>query len=73
MDTICNCCATRKKESKYIKVIRICEICSYKIKDKHKKPIGKCGHYYHYNCLNEWLKFNKQRCPGCAVYGCQPN
>ena len=44
---------------------KICSICLEKCWDSQESTVTlKCGHFYHQNCLNGWLK-NDYRCPIC--------
>ena len=43
-----------------------CSICFEEIKDKDLKSL-KCGHFFHKNCIDSWLKINPI-CPYCREY-----
>jgi len=40
-----------------------CSICYNNINEKYYLP---CGHYFHENCVIEWIK-NKYICPTCRI------
>ena len=43
-----------------------CAICRNPVCNSNEESvIGECGHAYHYNCIQNWLKHNKKVCPLC--------
>ena len=44
-----------------------CMICRETMVEEDKILILKCKHYWHKDCINEWMKFNK-KCPKCMHY-----
>ena len=45
---------------------RQCCICWDKMCCEDAKPLS-CGHEYHENCINEWLKTGETTCPYCRA------
>lgn len=46
---------------------RECPVCLAEYKDKESlRTLGKCGHHFHQECIDEWLKSNAS-CPLCRV------
>ena len=45
---------------------RQCCICWDKMCCEDAKPLS-CGHEYHANCINEWLKRGETTCPYCRA------
>jgi hypothetical protein len=41
-----------------------CQICFDEL-EKYDVAILECGHYFHYNCVKEWLINNE--CPCCRI------
>lgn len=41
-----------------------CSICLEKIKKNDSIGVLSCGHFFHYDCINEWGKY-KATCPLC--------
>ncbi|CAK68301.1 unnamed protein product (macronuclear) [Paramecium tetraurelia] len=51
-------------EQIFIKKNRICAICLSEINDKNLIKILKCNHYFHNECIKDWLII-KAECPTC--------
>ena len=45
---------------------RQCCICLCKLSCDDAKPL-RCGHEFHENCINEWLRRGKTACPECRT------
>lgn len=45
----------------------VCSICRETYKNEEKFVINRCGHKFHFNCLNEWVKQSSvsPKCPLC--------
>lgn len=41
-----------------------CSICQENYKYNEKLCVNSCGHEFHFNCLNKWIKYNLS-CPLC--------
>ena len=65
-----DCLKNKKIKKRKIKedelLLSECVICLENYKKEDKISILSCNHYYHTNCLNEWLK-KKQECPLCRI------
>ena len=47
----------------------VCSICYDVIKDDHAcVSLNSCKHTFHTSCLDEWVKYNKGKCPECRKY-----
>ncbi len=55
----CVNCFDKIKSKKYKK----CSICLEKIKGKYSKT--GCNHFFHKNCLDNWINIGKHTCPNC--------
>lgn len=44
----------------------VCTICFDRVTEIYPVEI-RCGHIYHYGCLQEWLEYNPH-CPNCRYY-----
>ena len=42
-----------------------CTVCLNKIEDDEEIIHLKCGHYFHINCIEKWLKKCSNKCPIC--------
>lgn len=47
-----------------VKHTKRCSICQEKITSGQQTIHLKCKHYFHYECINEWVK-HKTSCPNC--------
>jgi hypothetical protein len=63
-------CSRNKKIKRKIKddelLLTECIICLENYKKGDKISILSCDHYYHTDCLNEWLN-KKEECPLCRI------
>jgi len=46
-----------------------CTVCRCEFEDQDKLYTLPCSHYYHRECISQWLKINKQ-CPICSCEVC---
>ena len=44
-----------------------CTICLNKIEDDEEIIQLECGHFFHINCIEKWLKKCSNKCPNCRV------
>lgn len=47
-----------------------CSICFEQLTPPSNLPISstKCGHLFHYNCINDWVVHNVGNCPQCRAH-----
>lgn len=48
-------------------ILETCPVCTEQINKKSRQSAYlKCGHWFHYDCIEEWLQ-NKDKCPLCRI------